>query len=45
VVNAAGRLPPGHEVRARRKLVAEGVTFRGERVNMTVHAWFPPDRL
>ena len=45
VVNAAGRLPPGHEVRARRKLVAEGVTFRGERVNMTAHAWFPPDRL
>jgi methylated-DNA-protein-cysteine methyltransferase related protein len=42
VVNAAGRMPPGHEARARRKLAAEGVTFRGERVNMAAHAWFPP---
>src|SRR4051795_13427627 len=41
VVNAAGRTPPGHEAKARRRLTAEGVTFRGERVNMTVHAWFP----
>jgi methylated-DNA-protein-cysteine methyltransferase related protein len=42
VVNAIGRTPPGHEARARRKLAAEGVTFRGERVNMAAHAWFPP---
>ena len=41
VVNAAGRTPPGHEAKARRKLTAEGVTFRGERVNMAAHAWFP----
>ena len=41
VVNAVGRTPPGHEVTARRKLAAEGVTFRGERVNMVAHAWFP----
>jgi len=43
VVNAVGRLPPGHEITARRQLAAEGVTFRGERVNMTAHAWFPAD--
>jgi methylated-DNA-protein-cysteine methyltransferase related protein len=42
VVNAVGRTPPGHEAKARRKLTAEGVTFRGERVNMAAHAWFPP---
>ena len=42
VVNATGRTPPGHERTAQRKLAAEGVTFRGERVNMAIHAWFPP---
>jgi methylated-DNA-protein-cysteine methyltransferase-like protein len=41
VVNAVGRTPPGHEGKARRKLTAEGVTFRGERVNMAAHNWFP----
>ncbi len=41
VVNAAGRLPPGHEAEARRRLVAEGVAFRGDRVPMTQHAWWP----
>jgi len=41
VVNAAGRTPPGHEVQARRKLAAEGVTFRGERVDIAAHGWFP----
>ena len=45
VVNAAGRLPPGHEVAGAAQLAAEGVTFRGERVNMDRHAWFPADRL
>lgn len=43
VVTAAGRTPPGHEQRARRALAAEGVTFRGERVDMAAHAWFPAD--
>lgn len=32
VVGAGGRLPPGHEVEARRRLEAEGVRFRGDRV-------------
>jgi alkylated DNA nucleotide flippase Atl1 len=41
VVNAAGRTPPGHESAARRALTAEGVNFRGERVDMARHAWFP----
>jgi methylated-DNA-protein-cysteine methyltransferase related protein len=41
VVNAAGRTPPGHEVQARRKLAAEGVNFRGERVDIAAHSWFP----
>jgi methylated-DNA-protein-cysteine methyltransferase-like protein len=41
VVNSAGRVVPGHEVKARRLLLAEGVPFRGERVNMRVAAWFP----
>jgi methylated-DNA-protein-cysteine methyltransferase related protein len=41
VVAANGRTPPGHEERAWRLLTAEGVTFRGERVDMTLHAWFP----
>jgi methylated-DNA-protein-cysteine methyltransferase-like protein len=41
VVAANGRLAPGHEVRARRLLQTEGVTFRGERVRMDEHAWWP----
>ncbi len=41
VVNAAGRTPPGHEERARRLLIAEGVAFRGDHVDMAAHAWFP----
>jgi alkylated DNA nucleotide flippase Atl1 len=43
VVNASGRTPPGHELAARRRLVAEGVAFRGERVDMARHAWFPDE--
>jgi alkylated DNA nucleotide flippase Atl1 len=43
VVNASGRTPPGHELAARRRLGAEGVTFRGERVDMARHAWFPDE--
>jgi alkylated DNA nucleotide flippase Atl1 len=41
VVSAAGRTPPGQEAKARRKLAAEGVTFRGERVDIAAHGWFP----
>jgi methylated-DNA-protein-cysteine methyltransferase-like protein len=42
VVSGGGRLPPGHEVEARRRLEREGVTFRGQRVPMATHAWWPP---
>lgn len=41
VVTVNGRTPPGHEAVARQRLVAEGVTFRGERVDMAAHAWSP----
>ena len=43
VVIAVGRLPPGHEMRARGLLSAEGVPFRGERVDMRAAAWYPAD--
>ncbi len=42
VVSSAGRLPPGHEVRARRLLATEGTAFRGDRVDMAASAWTPP---
>jgi alkylated DNA nucleotide flippase Atl1 len=41
VVAGNGRLPPGHEVAARSSLLAEGVTFRGDRVSMADCAWWP----
>jgi alkylated DNA nucleotide flippase Atl1 len=41
VVAGNGRLPPGHEAEARRRLVAEGVLMRGVRVPMVEHAWWP----
>lgn len=41
VVTSAGRLPPGHEAEARRRLAAEGVTFRDGRVDMRAHRWWP----
>jgi alkylated DNA nucleotide flippase Atl1 len=41
VVTSGGRLVPGHEGEARRRLTSEGVTFRGERVVMADHAWWP----
>jgi methylated-DNA-protein-cysteine methyltransferase related protein len=41
VVNSAGRFPPGHEVEARRRLLAEGGVLAGDRVDMTACAWFP----
>lgn len=41
VVNAAGRLPPGHESRARKLLLAEGTPLRGASVDMAAAAWYP----
>jgi alkylated DNA nucleotide flippase Atl1 len=41
VVNNVGRLPPGHEARARRLLTAEGVRFKGDRVLMAEASWWP----
>lgn len=41
VVTGAGRLPPGHEAEARRRLAAEGVTFRDGLVDMRAHRWWP----
>jgi len=43
VVNSVGRLPPGHEARARALLAAEGVPFRGDRVDLRVAEWYPED--
>lgn len=41
VVNSAGRLPPGHEVAARQSLIAEGVSFDSDRVDMSRYGWHP----
>jgi methylated-DNA-protein-cysteine methyltransferase-like protein len=41
VVASDGRLPPGHEREARRRLDAEGVEFTGERVTMPTRGWWP----
>lgn len=41
VVNAAGRLPPGHEARARSRLAAEGTPLRGAGVDLAAAAWYP----
>jgi len=41
VVTAGGRLPPGHEVRARRELAAEACPLRGDHVDMAAAAWRP----
>ena len=41
VVTGGGRLPPGHEQRARALLLAEGVPLRGNRVLMAEAAWHP----
>jgi alkylated DNA nucleotide flippase Atl1 len=43
VVAADGRLVPGHEERARRRLVAEGTPMRGDKVDMGAAAWYPGD--
>jgi alkylated DNA nucleotide flippase Atl1 len=41
VVNSVGRVPPGHEREALRRLRAEGAALRGERVDMRAAAWYP----
>lgn len=41
VVNASGRLPPGHEARARALLRAEGTPLRGAGVDLAAAAWYP----
>jgi alkylated DNA nucleotide flippase Atl1 len=46
VVTASGRLPPGHEVTARRELAAEGcpMSADGTRVDVRLAAWRPDCR-
>jgi methylated-DNA-protein-cysteine methyltransferase-like protein len=44
VVNASGRLVPGHEVEAMRRHRAEGTPMRGsaqDRVDLAAAIWFP----
>lgn len=41
VVNSVGRLPPGCEDRARRRLRDEGVPFRGDHVDIARAGWYP----
>jgi methylated-DNA-protein-cysteine methyltransferase related protein len=41
VVAANGRVVPGHEVEALRRLRAEGTPLRGEKVDMREAAWRP----
>lgn len=43
VTTGGGRLPPGHEVEARRRLLAEGAVFRGSRVLMAASGWYPEE--
>jgi methylated-DNA-protein-cysteine methyltransferase related protein len=41
VVAGDGGLPPGHEAKARARLEAEGVPFRGRRVEIASVRWWP----
>jgi alkylated DNA nucleotide flippase Atl1 len=41
VVTGAGRLPPGHEVEARQRLLAEGARLTAAGVDMTACSWWP----
>jgi methylated-DNA-protein-cysteine methyltransferase-like protein len=41
VVNASGRVVPGHEREALSRLRAEGCPLRGERVDLRTALWFP----
>ncbi|MEV4758712.1 MGMT family protein [Micromonospora sp. NPDC049559] len=43
VVNASGRLPPGHEDEARQRLRAEGTPLRGAGVDLRAAAWYPDE--
>ena len=42
VVNSAGRLPSGHEVAARARLIAEGAPFDGPRLDLPTATYTPP---
>jgi alkylated DNA nucleotide flippase Atl1 len=39
VVTSSGRLPPGHEQEARRRLLSEGVPMKGDHVDMARASW------
>jgi alkylated DNA nucleotide flippase Atl1 len=41
VVAANGRLQPGYEIESRQRLIAEGVPFHGDKVDMSRAAWHP----
>jgi methylated-DNA-protein-cysteine methyltransferase related protein len=41
VVAATGRVVPGHEAEALRRLRAEGTPLRGDRVDVGTAAWWP----
>lgn len=43
VVNASGRVAPGHEAEALGRLRAERTPLRGERVDVPAAIWWPPD--
>jgi methylated-DNA-protein-cysteine methyltransferase-like protein len=43
VVKASGRVVPGHEQEALRRLRNEGTPLRGDRVNLKVALWWPED--
>lgn len=43
VVRADGTLPLCHDGRARAEHLAEGTPMRGERVEMSLAAWLPPE--
>jgi alkylated DNA nucleotide flippase Atl1 len=41
VVNAAGRVVPGHEGEALRRLRADGTPLRGDKVDLAAAVWYP----
>ena len=41
VVNASGRVVPGHEQEALRRLRDEGTPMRGDRVDLRTAIWWP----
>lgn len=43
VVAANGRVPPGHEAEALRRLQAEGAPLRGDRVDVRAAIWWPDE--